>query len=469
MDLSQGRILILSAFCFFSSIVLKADAARDSVRATDTTTIASRLAGGGRWQFNARNFFMATHNEGLLSDYYAWAIGAGLGYETPVFHGFQAGFTGYFIFNISSSDLAATDSMARAGNRYEIGLFDISNPGNRTDISRLEDLYIRYRYKLSKLDLGRFELNTPFINRQDGRMRGTIEEGVWVEWNEFRNLRIEGGWLWSLSPRSATRWYRMEDSYGVYPQGLSESGARSDYAGNIRSKGNALSGLTWTAAKDWKIQAWNQYADNVFNTALIRGDGRIMASPNRYIIAGAMLVRQDALKDGGNPDPAKAYIRKGSRSHVISLRAGWQHGSWEYLVNYTRIGNNDRFLMPREWGREPFYTFMPRERNEGYANVNAVNVAISSRFMKGQLRPSLTYGHYYLPDARDALRNKYAFPSYSQFNADLRYYFKGRWKGLSTQLLYVMKRSLGNTYNDPKLIFNKVNMSHLSFVIDYSI
>ena len=29
------------------------------------------------------------------------------------------------------------------------------------------------------------------------------------------------------------------------------------------------------------------------------------------------------------------------------------------------------FLMPREWGREPFYTFLPRERNEGLGGVNA--------------------------------------------------------------------------------------------------
>jgi hypothetical protein len=469
MDLSQGRILILAVFFFCSFIPSKADPVRDSTANSDSTAIASKLAGGGRWQFNARSFFMATQNETSLSDYYAWAIGAGLGYETPLFHGFQMGFTGYFIFNLSSSDLSENDSIARAGNRYEIGLFDINNPGNRTDISRLEDLYIRYRYKSSKMELGRFELNTPFINRQDGRMRGTIEEGVWMEWNELSNLRVEGGWLWSLSPRSTTRWYRMEDSYGVYPQGLSESGTRSDYAGNIRSKGTALLGMTTKIGKSWKLQAWNQYADNVFNTALLRGDGRISVSLNRYLIAGAMLVRQDALKEGGNADPAKAYIKKGSRSHIVSLRAGFLHGPWEFLLNYTRIGDGDRFLMPREWGREPFYTFMPRERNEGYANVNAISAIVSSRFMKGQLRPSLSYGHYYLPDARDALRNKYAFPSYSQLNADLRFYFKGKWKGLSTQLLYVMKRALANTYNDPRLIFNKVNMSHLSVVVDYSI
>ena len=30
--------------------------------------------------------------------------------------------------------------------------------------------------------------------------------------------------------------------------------------------------------------------------------------------------------------------------------------------------------MPREWGKEPFYTFLPRERNEGLGNIHAFTV-----------------------------------------------------------------------------------------------
>ena len=29
-------------------------------------------------------------------------------------------------------------------------------------------------------------------------------------------------------------------------------------------------------------------------------------------------------------------------------------------------------LLPREWGRDPFYTFLPRERNEGLGDVHAL-------------------------------------------------------------------------------------------------
>ena len=62
-------------------------------------------------------------------------------------------------------------------------MFDLTNPHNKYYLERLKDPYIRYKFRNSKVELGRFELNTPFINRQDGRMRGTIEEGVGAELN----------------------------------------------------------------------------------------------------------------------------------------------------------------------------------------------------------------------------------------------------------------------------------------------
>jgi hypothetical protein len=37
--------------------------------------------------------------------------------------------------------------------------------------------------------------------------------------------------------------------------------------------------------------------------------------------------------------------------------------------------------MPREWGRDPFY-FMPRERNEGYGDVNAIMTKYNTQILK---------------------------------------------------------------------------------------
>ena len=51
---------------------------------------------------------------------------------------------------------------------------------------------------------------------------------------------------------------------------------------------------------------------------------------------------------------------------------GWKNNRWETTLNYNRITTHGRYLMPREWGRDPFFTFFPRERNEGLGDVHAI-------------------------------------------------------------------------------------------------
>jgi hypothetical protein len=470
MVLSESRFLkIIIAFFFFISFYSASFAQEhaSSQAEKDTSSLRYKLLTKGVFHAHARSFFMATDNQDALTDYYALAFGAGISYESYKIHGFQFGLTGFFIFNLESSDLGTIDPSAKSGNRYEIGLFDLRNPNNKSDLDRLEDLYLRYNWRKSKIEAGRFELNTPFINRQDGRMRGTIEEGVWAEFNEVKDFKIEGAWIHRISPRSTIEWYKVEDSYGVYPGGLNEFGNKSDYAGNIRSAGVGLLGLTYLKKKV-KIQLWDQFAENVFNTAMVRADLNLPVGSITTLQLGAMYVRQDALNYGGNEDQTKTYISKGSYSTVISTSAGLKHGNLEASLNYTHIPEGDRFLMPREWGREPFYTFMPRERNEGYADVNAAVAKLSYSFFNGRLKPSLGYGHFYLPDVKDVADNKYGLPSYNQLNADIRYSFAGYLKGLSMQMLMVYKGALGETYNESKYVFNKVNMVNWNVVVDYT-
>ncbi|MFN5421740.1 MAG: hypothetical protein ACK5AO_00615, partial [bacterium] len=51
-----------------------------------------------------RYFFMATDNQTGLSDYHAHAGGGGIKFETARFKGFQLGISGFFTFNMASSD-----------------------------------------------------------------------------------------------------------------------------------------------------------------------------------------------------------------------------------------------------------------------------------------------------------------------------------------------------------------------------
>ena len=112
----------------------------------------------------------------------------------------------------------------------------------------------------------------------------------------------------------------------------------------------------------------------------------------------------------------------------------------EASLNYNRITSNSRYLMPREWGKDPFFTFMPRERNEGFGNVDAVVTKLNYNIPKTNLKTSLSFGYFHLPDVKNYKLNKYGMPSYTQLNADVRYIFTGLCKGLETQLLIFLQK-----------------------------
>ena len=421
-------------------------------------------------QFNGhfRTFCMATDNARNLTDYYAWAAGGGLHFSSSPWHGFSFGIGGLFNFNLASSDLGAKDSLTGAVNRYEIGLFDVEDPYNRNDLDRMEEFWLRYQWRKSRLTAGKQLLQTPFINYQDGRMRPTAEAGAWLEVNEWKNTRLEGGWLWKISPRSTVKWYGIGESIGLYPKGLNPDGTGSGYPENLESKGIGLLGLQRQLGNNLKLQLWNQYVGNIFNTAFLQADYTRPLKNGHKLLAGLQLTRQDALGHGGNEDVSKTYFQAGSHSHAVSTQAGWQHGGWQALAAYTRITSDGRFLSPREWGREPFYTFMSRERVEGSGDSHSVTGRLSWQTENKKVRLETAYGHFYLPDIQDPALNKYAFPSFNQFNFEVRYTFGGKFEGLKAQFLYVRKGLLGEVYGKDKYVINRVDVSLYNLVLNYT-
>ena len=432
----------------------------------DSTSLLSAFR-KGKTSGHFRYFFMATDNARNLTDYHAHAIGGGIKFETARFKNFQFGISGFYVFNIGSSDLAKPDSITGQKNRYEIGLFDIENPGNKSDINRLEELFLKYHFRKSAVTVGKQLLNTPFINLQDGRMRPTEVEGIWGESRSFKHLKLEGGYIFMVSPRSTVRWYKVQNSIGVYASGLNPEGTKSDYAGNLKSRGILLAGLTYQPNENLKWQYWNQYTEHIFNSMLLQADLQMPAGKKLQWLGSFQLIRQDAVKDGGNPNPQKTYMLPGSKAWVLGLKTGVKDERWEATLNYTRITAHGRYLMPREWGRDPFFTFLPRERNEGLGDVNAMVLKLSRRFPKARLQANIGAGYYDLPAVDNYRLNKYSMPSYSQLNIDLRYAFKGWLQGLETQVLYLYKDNRGNTRGNEKLVINKVDMGLWNLVFNY--
>lgn len=434
---------------------------------SDTIQDLNHFFAKGHFHGHARSYFMATNNVGGLSDFYAWGVGAGIGYETPrILKRFQVGLSGFFMFNLMSSDLAKPDAKTGQINRYEVGLFDIRRPNDHEDLDRLEELYLRYHFgKKSKITVGRQVPRTPFINPQDGRMRPTLTEAAVVEFNEWKNTKVQLEYVFRISPRSTVEWFRVGESMGIYPVGVGPDGKPSAYANNVESKGVLVGGITHTLGSV-TIQAWDTYADNVFNTAFLQVDWKSKFKNKHAWVAGFQAVRQQSVGDGGNHDVTKAYIAPDSRSAVFSGRVGYRSPKYDLNINATRITAEGRYLMPREWGREPFYTFMPRERNEGMGDVNAFSV---NAFYKPrpQLKWEVSWGYYKLSDVKNVFLNKYGMPAYTQLNAGMSYQFQGFFEGLDAQLLVVRKDNIGATYDNDRYVFNKVNMSHFNFILNY--
>ncbi len=437
----------------------------NSVNHKDSLSLAYALKKGSKVSLHLRLYYMTTNNEKELSDYYAYAFGGGLKYQTGVYRGFQFTVGGFFLWNLASSDLTKPDPSTGIYNRYEVGQFDMEDFSKKNNIDRLEDFNLSYRLKKSIVTVGKQNINTPFINPQDGRMRPTGEQGLWLDVQDIPRTRIQAGWLNKISPRGTTRWLDMDQSIGIYSAGLNTDGKKSNYKGNLQSKGVALLGLTYQLKPTWTLQAWEYYTDNIFNSFLLQSDATFKLGSSSALIAGVQYTYQHAIRNGGNDSISKTYFDPKQTSNVLSGRLGFQVKGSRFLFNYTRITADGRFLFPREWGREPMYTFMKRERNEGLGDVNAFSFSFFREWQE-KITMELGYGYYDLPGATRVALNKYAMPSYHQLLLDLNYSLDGFLKGLQLEFLYTYKLQ-AEEITTARLVINKVNMHHLNFIINY--
>ena len=338
------RIIYLCLSLFIIPVTVSAQSTPDSLNAgvnTDTITLWNAFT-KGTVSGHARYYFMATNNQDSLTDYWAHAAGGKIKYQSINYKHFDIGLSFSFAHNIGSSDLSTPDQGTNQLNRYETGLFDVTDL-SRKSILRMDELYLTYKTNKGSIKAGRQIINTPFINTQDGRMNVTAVEAVWADFKLY-DMRLQGGFIHRIAPRSTSRWYNIHESIGVYPVGFNPDGTKSGYINNLSRSSIILLGLN-RKVYGIDIELWNQYVDNIFNTSLAELKWK-KKSGNNELLAALQYIHQFQLNNGGNEDPAKAYFHQSS--NILSSKFQWKKGIFESSLNYTRIFKGGRFLVPRE-------------------------------------------------------------------------------------------------------------------------
>jgi hypothetical protein len=416
-----------------------------------------------------RSFWMSTSYWEDFKNDYALGQSAFLQLKTKEYKGFSI-VGRYTVFgNLLSSDLTGRDPVTGNFNRYEVGLFDVNDPNDKF-FGKLEELQLKYNSKKLSASLGRMTINTPFVNPQDGRLSPTFVEGLSVNYRPDSQNQFSADFIGKISPRSTSGWYEVGESIGVYPEGQSVLGKPSDYSGNTQS--DFVTVLDWKhkSTKSMLIQVNHTFVDNISSTLFsqVNNDWDLEGTSNK-LVTGLQFVLQHGLGEGGNPDPVKQYKNPDDINFVFGGRVGVKNDKMVWWANYTRIDGQGRFLSPREWGRDPFFTFIPRERNEGYNQVDALTTYYQRNFIKSGIQVYGFAGLHFLPEPSRVEYNKYGFPSYAQLNIGGKYDPVDWGKGLDFHLILMSKINMLSGEMKPQWIYNKVNMVHFNFIANYTI
>ncbi|MBP6391792.1 MAG: OprD family outer membrane porin [Flavobacteriales bacterium] len=411
-----------------------------------------------------RLYNMMTINDGAPADYHAVAFGGTLGFTSQRWHGTRFKLSGGYTFDLETSDLTVLDPITDAANRYEIGLYDVNDPRHTNDLAYLHEFQLDWlsRNERTQVVIGKQELNTPFLNPQDGRMHPSLFEGIWAQHRTQHGTALQGGWIYRVAPRGASEWYAVDESMSVFPVGRNVYGEGAQHGEHVESAGLFATSIKQKVHRSLSITVWNVHTENVFNSALMQLDA---GSKEARWSASAMAIRQDAARYRGHSNDSLSYMPGSEASWAFSARLRNVLGKFRWQLNYTRITADGRYLMPREWGRDPFFTFLPRERNEGAGDVHAASLNLIWKADNGW-RIQVDGGLYRMPELTDARLNKYAMPSYTQFDVNAQYQFNGGWKGLAAQVLVLAKLPLHSNLTERQSI-NKVDMLHADLIINY--
>ncbi len=465
----KKKIILLSMLATGSILC-----ANTAIKAENTSSLANAMQ-NGKASGQVRYYYMYEDEGRDYQDYFGSAIGGHLKYETGTISGFNIG-VAFYISHFLSTNYSPTSVEPAANNknsRYVAGLMDASDP-SVTSITGIGELYLNYKYSKTNIRVGRMKLKTPFMNPEDGRMIPTLEQGAWIKSTDLNGFVLQVGYVNAFWNRSTSQWKTTEESLGYgYAQAKAPNKNASAYKGHTSSNGVYVASLAYTGVKGLKLQAWDYYLQNIMNVGYLQADYKRKIGNYKFIVAG-QYINEAEVGDGGNSDathPEYSYRAKDEKSELFGAKIGAGYSGTMLTLAATKVTSQGRFLFPREWGKEPLFTFQKRERTDGSGDATATLLTLGQDFSVfgiNGLKVLGGIGKYNHVDAKDFALNKYGVPSYIQGNVDVHYKFSGELKGLNVEYLFARKVATGNTYNNANFIFRKNDLNVHNFIVNYN-
>ncbi|WP_224491060.1 hypothetical protein [Robertkochia flava] len=455
MKRPQFFLIVLVLIGIFQNHAQEKDVPRESQDLQKLTHLFTR----GKLEGHIRNYFMLTHNQGNLKDYYTDAVGGSIAFRTMPINGFEAGVKGLFTYSAFSADLNAPDPITGGTAKWEHQLYDITNPYNLNDLDRLEHLYLKYRFSSGYVTYGKMEIeDTPLLNESDDRMKPFAFKGVWMHLDQ-RGHTLDLSWIDRVSPRSTVEWFDFNEAIGIEDNGYQPNGTPAHYHERTESRGIAL--LNYEYRYDhWRFRYNHWYLHRISNTGMLHLE---------YDIPGWRFGMQYALQ---TPDHfqaalpyAERYMQEGEQGQVFSSMAEFRRSGWMVNASFSKAFASGRFLFPRELGRDHFYTSVQRSRLDGFGDAAVFTLRGGWDLHQKGMFLLTQFTGVYGPEVGDYRFNKYNLDSYYLWNTKFTWHLHNFFEGLNLELLYVRKWNRNNS--TPEVVFNSSNLGQLNFIVNY--
>ncbi|MBO6662139.1 MAG: hypothetical protein JJ862_17685 [Roseivirga sp.] len=408
--------------------------------------------------------YMSTNNKGELTDFNAF-VGYGsykASYKLKPWLSFSGQVNGVIL--PSTENLEKRDAITGRGPIYEANLFNLRTMSAHSEFA-LPVLNAEFNHNGQILTVGRFVKNAQALKAEQWPFPNALE-GIWYENYKAENASWQLAIIHKSMPRFSGDFEKIGRSLGVAGVGFNKDGSPSGYRNNIASDFLLVANYNRLFSGGLSLDIWNYMAEGVMNTFLV--EPRLQLSESRLSIA-AKVMYQERLGSGGNSDQSRTYkVDQSALYFGLRLEKQWKDNSMQ--LNVSRISDAGRFLMPREWGYEPFYTFQRRTRIEGVRDAISLMFkwqnAWSDEQMSYQFTSSIAYNR--LPKPSDVESNKYKLPSHIHWDAILKVKPIKNLSSLSLETLVAYRFLSDNSISDSSVIINNADFFHTDLSLVYS-